>query len=157
CKECRENGGILLVQPEHVLSFKLMAIESILNGDEALGQSLLKTQHFFETESRDIIDESDENFSVKFELIYTMGLQQPIELSPDRWVLIHHILGLVARYAPKVALAMGEEAIEVDDQRGHFPRTRILQPEAGAHLRMIIAKHICESGLVGFPVTHQSA
>jgi hypothetical protein len=155
--ECMESGGILLVQPEHVLSFKLMAIESILNSDDLLGQSLLKSLHFFDTESRDIIDESDENFSVKFELIYTMGLQQPIELSPDRWILIQHILGLVARFAPEIALAMGTQSIEVESRRGHFPKTRILQREAGAHLRVIIAAHICESGLVGFPVTHQCA
>ncbi|KAK3063062.1 hypothetical protein LTS18_002822, partial [Coniosporium uncinatum] len=101
---CMESGGVLLVQPEHVLSFKLMAVESVINGDDLLGDSLLKSQHFFETESRDIIDESDENFSVKFELIYTMGLQQPIELSPDRWILIQHLLGLVARFAPVIAL-----------------------------------------------------
>lgn len=155
CAECMENGGVLLVQPEHVLSFKLMGIESVINGDDLLGQSLLRSQHFFETKSRDIIDESDENFSVKFELIYTMGLQQPIELSPDRWILIQHVLGLVARFAPKVALAVGTQSIEVEDRRGRFPRTRILQPEAGKRLRMVIARHICDFGFIGFPVTHQ--
>ncbi|RDW72793.1 hypothetical protein BP6252_06700 [Coleophoma cylindrospora] len=153
--ECMRSGGILLVQPEHVLSFKLMAIESILNDDGLFSQSLLKSLHFFDTKSRDIIDESDENFSVKFELIYTMGLQQPVELSPDRWILIQHILGLVSRFAPKVAITMGTQSIEVDGRSGRFPRIRILQPEAGSRLRMIIAEHICESGLVGFPITHQ--
>ncbi|RDW87962.1 hypothetical protein BP5796_03656 [Coleophoma crateriformis] len=155
--ECMKNGGILLVQPEHVLSFKLMAIESILNDDDLLGQSLLKSLHFFDTESRDVIDESDENFSVKFELIYTMGLQQPVELSPDRWILIQHILGLVARFAPEIVVMKGTQSIEVDDRSGRFPRIRILQPEAGSHLRMLIAGHICKSGLVGFPITHQCA
>ena len=155
--ECMKRGGILLVQPEHVLSFKLMALESLNNDEDLLGRSLLKIQHLFETQSRDVIDESDENFSVKFELIYTMGLQQPIELSPDRWILIQHILGLVARFAPDIALALGTQAIELEDRRGCFPRTRILQTEAGRRLRMDIAKHICKFGLVGFPVTHQSA
>jgi len=152
-----ESGGVLLVQPEHVLSFKLMAIESVINGDDLLGRCLLKIQHFFENESRDIIDESDENFSVKFELTYTMGLQQPIELSPDRWILIQHLLGLVARFAPVTAIELGAQSIEVEDRPGRFPGTRILRPEAGNLLRTKIAKHICEFGLVGFPVTYQCA
>jgi hypothetical protein len=74
CQECRANRGILLVQPEHILSLKLMGIECLLNGQPDVGKSLLRTQNFFDTHSRDIVDESDENFSVKFELVYTMGM-----------------------------------------------------------------------------------
>jgi hypothetical protein len=72
-QECMANRGIVLVQPEHILSFKLMGIECLLNGQPDIGRSLLRTQHFFDNKSRDIVDESDENFSVKFELVYTMG------------------------------------------------------------------------------------
>ena len=72
-QECMTNRGIMLVQPEHILSFKLMGIECLLNGQPDVGRSLLRTQHFFDNKSRDIVDESDENFSVKFELVYTMG------------------------------------------------------------------------------------
>jgi len=89
-RECMTNGGILLVHPEHILSFKLMGLECLISGKEAVGSSLLSTQEFFDTSSRDIVDESDENFSVKFELIYTMGMQRPIELSPERWTCIQH-------------------------------------------------------------------
>jgi hypothetical protein len=72
-RECMTNRGIMLVQPEHLLSFKLMGIECLLNGQPDIGRSLLRTQRFFDNKSRDIVDESDENFSVKFELVYTMG------------------------------------------------------------------------------------
>lgn len=72
-QDCITNRGIVLIQPEHILSFKLMGIESLLNGQPDLGRSLLRTQDFFDSKSRDIVDESDENFSVKFELVYTMG------------------------------------------------------------------------------------
>jgi len=71
--DCMTSRGIMLVQPEHILSFKLMGIECLLSGQPDLGRSLLRTQHFFDKKSRDIVDESDENFSVKFELVYTMG------------------------------------------------------------------------------------
>jgi hypothetical protein len=72
-QECMTNRGIMLIQPEHVLSFKLMGIECLLSGKPDIGRSLLRTQHFFDNKSRDIVDESDEIFSVKYELVYTMG------------------------------------------------------------------------------------
>ena len=81
------EGGILLVQPEHILSFQLMCVESMIAGKNDIGPSLLATQDFFNQFSRDIVDESDENFSVKFELIYTIGTQRQTELSPDRWTI----------------------------------------------------------------------
>jgi len=105
CRECKANGGVLLVHPEHVLSFKLMGLECMNTGKEATGSSLLGTQSFFDSSSRDIVDESDENFSVKFELIYTMGTQRPIELSPERWTCIQQVLEVVRKFAPGVKKA----------------------------------------------------
>lgn len=72
-QECMTSRGIMLVQPEHILSFKLVGIECLLNGQPDVGRPLLRTQQFLEHNSRDILDESDENFNVKFELVYTMG------------------------------------------------------------------------------------
>lgn len=50
-----------------------MGIECLLNGKPDVGRSLLLKQRFFDDKSRHIVDESNENFSVKFELVYTMG------------------------------------------------------------------------------------
>ncbi|KAF2866821.1 hypothetical protein BDV95DRAFT_611492 [Massariosphaeria phaeospora] len=153
--ECIATRGILLVQPEHILSFKLMGIECLLTDRESLGRSLLATQQFFDTKSRDIVDESDENFSVKFELIYTMGVQGPIELSPERWNMAHAVLGLVLRYSFDVKRAL-PASIELDDRwEGRFPRIRILRSNANEQLSHLVAKHICTNGLLGFPVSHQ--
>jgi hypothetical protein len=153
-RECMEKGGILLVHPEHILSFKLMGLECTL-GNEAVGSSLLDMQSFFDSSSRDIVDESDENFSVKFELIYTMGLQRSIELSPERWTCIQQVLELVRRFAPGVK---NELPLSLDlNERwpGGFPRTRILRPDAGQRLFRRVAEHICEVGIDGFPIARQ--
>ncbi|KAF2664444.1 hypothetical protein BT63DRAFT_89804 [Microthyrium microscopicum] len=155
--ECIKTGGILLLQPEHILSFKLMAVEHSINGNLDLAARLLKTQHLFDSRSRDVIDESDENFSVKFELVYTMGLQQPIELSPDRWIIIQRVLALVARFAIEVKAELGHHVIEVDSRwPGRFPRIRFLRPEGQAALFKKVATHICAFGLPGLPVAHLS-
>jgi hypothetical protein len=155
CRECMTSGGILLVQPEHILSFKLMGLECLSTGKEAIGRSLLNTQEFFDTSSRDLVDESDENFSVKFELIYTMGMQRPIELSPERWICIQQVLNLVRIFVPLVKKNF-PDSIDVNGRRpGAFPRTRVLRPSAGQDILSRIAKRICETGLNGFPIARQ--
>jgi hypothetical protein len=40
-RECRRNGGILLVQPEHILSFRLMAPECCIAGKDDVGKTLM--------------------------------------------------------------------------------------------------------------------
>lgn len=117
---CRKERGVLLVQPEHILSFKLMGLESIYGQSGSLGTQILTTYREFESVSRDIVDESDENFSVKFELIYTIGAQQPIDMSPERWTMIQELMDIVLEVARN--LATGPETIkellfEEDDTR----------------------------------------
>ncbi|KAL7928418.1 hypothetical protein V8C35DRAFT_332985 [Trichoderma chlorosporum] len=76
-RKCSETGGILLMQPEHLLSFKLMEV----------GQILLDIQHYFNNHSRTIVDESDDIFSV------------PIELSTSRWIIVQRVFSIVMRAA----------------------------------------------------------
>ncbi|KAJ3939013.1 uncharacterized protein N0V96_011127 [Colletotrichum fioriniae] len=83
-KRCMESKGVLLIQPEHILSFQLMGFETAIAGKGDVSQSLIRSQQFLDEFSRNIVDESDENFNVKFELVYTMGSQQPVEHSPNR-------------------------------------------------------------------------
>ena len=44
-EECMRTSGVLLVQPEHLLSFKLMGIERLLSGESELGNILIAIQH----------------------------------------------------------------------------------------------------------------
>ena len=154
-RDCMEQGGTLLLQPEHVLSFQLMGFERCISGDVSVGVSLLGTQQFFDQPSRDIVDESDENFSVKFELIYSMGTQRHIDASPDRWLCIQEVLDLVAQNAPAVAKELPSSIELYTCSTGGFPRIRILCRDAEALLLERVARRICESGLAGFPISRQ--
>ncbi|OJK01293.1 hypothetical protein ASPACDRAFT_51200 [Aspergillus aculeatus ATCC 16872] len=155
CKDCMAEGGVLLVQPEHLLSLKLMCLECFITGREAVGVCLLRILDFFQTSSRDLVDESDENFSVKFELIYTMGTQRPLELSPQRWNLIQEMLGLVRRYAPVIKMQL-PRSIEVEELHpGSFPRIRLLRADAAHRLFERIADHISHYGIDNLPISRQ--
>lgn len=156
CQKCMCEGGVLLVQPEHVLSLKLMCLENFIAGNTSIAMVLLETLRFFHTCSRDIVDESDENFNVKFELIYTMGLQRPVELGPQRWCLIHQLLELVQTFAPEVQNRF-PQSIQVDRQpNGAVPRIRLLGRDAERELFRLVAKHICRKGIEALPICRQS-
>jgi hypothetical protein len=113
-KECVENCGVLLIQPEHILSFKLIGIKSVLIDESELAQSMLATQEYFDSLTCDIIDKVDENLSVKFELIYTMGSQESIDYTPERWTIIQQILALLPRFAIQTQKDL-LEAINIQD------------------------------------------
>ncbi|KAK3045845.1 hypothetical protein LTR09_012620 [Extremus antarcticus] len=153
--ECMRNGGILLVQPEHILSFKLMAPECYIAGREDVGRELMATQDFLESKARDLVDGSDENFSVHFELIYTMGMQRPIEMMPDRWMLLQQVLGLVRQLAPAIVHDLPLSVDYHPGVSGSFPRLRILRSDAQALLLQRLAENVCENGLEGFQISRQ--
>ena len=155
CSECMTEGGVLLVQPEHILSLKLMCLECFINGKEDIGNRLLNTLELFRASSRDLVDESDENFSARFELIYTMGTQRALELSPQRWTLTQQVLGLVRIYAPYVKEKY-PQSIEVSEHhRGGFPRIRLLREDATVELFSRICDHICNNGIDSLPISRQ--
>ncbi|KAK7942691.1 uncharacterized protein PG986_011804 [Apiospora aurea] len=164
---CRKAGGVLLVQPEELLSFKLMALEHVgaprtplaafSNSMTNTGHRLIKSQKYLDALSRDIIDESDENFSVKFELVYTIGSQRPTEMSPDRWLVIQNVLTYIARYAPDVSKSHPESIQLHTARRGQFAVLRFLKEEAGRLLLRKVARHICDYGCQGLPMSHQGS
>ncbi|KAJ5482289.1 hypothetical protein N7475_001101 [Penicillium sp. IBT 31633x] len=155
CRECMAQGGVLLVQPEHILSLKLMCLECFINEKPAVGQSLLRILQFFHDYSHDIDDESDENFNVKFELIYTMGSQTPVEFSPHRGYLVQQVLEVLREYASGV-MQEYPRSIEVDKQQSSgFPRICLLRRDAEEALFERVATHICKKEILSLPISRQ--
>lgn len=153
--QCQKEGGVLLVQPEHLLSLQLMELELELSGHSLISQKLTQIRKSFDYSSRDIVDESDENFSVKFELTYTLGQQQALEHSPYRWIIVQEVLSLARRFAAEVATEF-PLSMEFDNRRGErFPRIRILRQDAEQAMFDRIADFICETGMTGFPIARQ--
>lgn len=154
-KKCSKTGGVLLMQPEHLLSFKLMGIENRLSSQEEVGQILLDVQHYFNTHSRFIVDESDDIFSVKFELIYTIGSQVDIDLSPNRWIIVQRVLSMVMLAVHLIRDKL-PQSIEISDaKRGQFPRIRLLRQDAEDMLLSLLAEEICSTGVPGLPIMRQ--
>ncbi|KAG8775277.1 hypothetical protein FRC12_001580, partial [Ceratobasidium sp. 428] len=131
--ECMREGGILLVQPEHVLSFKLMGIDQLISSssseDIAVANQLRDMQTWLSNNARDILDESDEILHVRYQLVYTVGEQQPLEGHPDRWTTTQQTLSLVARHLSQLKQKYPEHVKHEARPDGQFPFIRLM-PES---------------------------
>ena len=141
-KECLHVGGILLCLPEHILSFKLMALEALSSDPtSSLSRGLGSIQQWLEGHARDILDESDEILSPKYQLIYTVGTQHNPDGGFIRWKIIQEVLGLLKN---QVQECDDDEALDLqgDTQPQQFPQIRVLKREYGTKLFQSIAKSI---------------
>lgn len=153
-EECVKVGGIMVAQPEHILSFKLMGVDRLLSTSNpnslSIAQSLVKTQRWLEKTSRDILDESDEILHVRYQLLYTVGGQQSLDGHPDRWTTIQQLFWLVRKNTAQVQ-EEHPHALEVQQTKnGNFPVTRILSNEAGKCLMKYVIKDVMNGRLDNF-------
>ncbi|KAF7371022.1 hypothetical protein MSAN_00736400 [Mycena sanguinolenta] len=148
-KECARSGGILLCQPEHILSFKLMGLNSLSESEtDAKTRLLREAQSWLDSTTRDILDESDEILNVRYQLIYAVGTPKPLDGRPWRWQITQAIFSLLQTVAKTIPAGL---EIGVAEKACQFPGTRILTPE-GSHalLDSIVQKIIVEDALQGW-------
>jgi len=103
-ERCVSEGGVLVVQPEHMLSLKLMHIDALLgphdNNEAHVTADGLGVLHDWLTNvSRDVLDESDEILHVRYQVIYTAGKQMPVNDHPNRWITIQQVFSLLQTHA----------------------------------------------------------
>ncbi|KAJ7575497.1 hypothetical protein C8J56DRAFT_974753, partial [Mycena floridula] len=140
-ERCRSSQGVLVVQPEHILSYRLVAVDRLLvDGDSSLTRSLLSSIRWMHKVSRDIFDESDEILHTRYQLIYTVGHQQPLELHPHRWVIIQELLSHFVKHAPLIDSDFPNRILVSDQQMsyGEFPRVQISPDGASAALTALV-------------------
>ncbi|KAA8907564.1 hypothetical protein FN846DRAFT_906594 [Sphaerosporella brunnea] len=144
-EECMATRGILLVQPEHLLSFKLMGFEKLDDPSTAsasVAKQLLDTQTWLEQKARDVLDESDEILHVRYQLIYTLGKQTYLDHAPERWIIVQQLLDLVLSHATRLREEF-PKGVEIHGVHpGSFPQIRILEDQAGEKLLQCLEKDI---------------
>ncbi|KAL4077945.1 hypothetical protein J3A83DRAFT_1702057 [Scleroderma citrinum] len=143
-KECKRERGILVAQPDHILSFKLMTIETQFDEGESISAQLLKTQRWLDSNVRDILDECDEILHVRNQLVYTIGSKQHLQCFPERWTSAQRILGVVKNHATSLQTRFTRGVIFEPCPRGAFPHIHILHHEIGKELICRIAQDIMD-------------
>ncbi|KAG1740596.1 hypothetical protein EDB19DRAFT_1895295 [Suillus lakei] len=146
-QECMDTKGILVVQPDHILSFQLMAVDRQLPPETEAAEDMLRTQLWLDNHTRDILDESDEILHVRYQLVYTVGYQKPLQGYPERWTTTQQILSLVAKHTPRLMSEFPSCSEVSAREHGGFPFVRVLHPTAGEALVRWIAQDVISGAL----------
>lgn len=74
------------------MSFQLKLYETAQKGNADISTNLLKIQQWINQNTRTILDESDAILHPKYQLIYTIGNQRPLDGGTNRWIVAQAIL-----------------------------------------------------------------
>ncbi len=142
-RQCVAEGGLLVVQPEHLFSQKLTCIDTLLASRDSprkrdIAKRLGELQRWLARVSRDVLDESDEILHVRNQLVYTTGQQMPVEDHPNRWYTTQQVFGLLRGHAAQLHDSFAQ-SFELDQSQKGFPTMRILDPNVSRKLSSLIA------------------
>ncbi|CAE6503446.1 unnamed protein product [Rhizoctonia solani] len=104
--------------------YRLISIKG--SSEIADKNALREIQGWLETHTRDILDESDEILHVRYQLVYTIGKQQPPEDHPDRWTTTQQLLGLCATHIEKLQREYPDSLTHRFTGDAQFPTLRIM-------------------------------
>jgi hypothetical protein len=129
-KRCVTKGGILVVQPEHILSQRLTHIDTLIaspgNSEKlSIARELGILQDWMAKVSRDVLDESDEILHVRYQLVYAVGNQMPVDDCPNRWITTQRVLGRLQAHARDLC-AKFPEMCQIDTAPTGFSIIRVL-------------------------------
>jgi hypothetical protein len=150
-RRCTAEGGVLVVQPEHMLSQKLMHIDYLLtshgnNEKSSVVQELGVLQDWVTKSSRDVLDESDELLHVRYQLVYTAGEQKPVDDHPNRWTTIQQVFGRLQVHAVKLRTIF-PKMIAIDAIMNGFSIIRILDPAIFQDISSLIVDDALKGGI----------
>jgi hypothetical protein len=158
-RKCAAEGGVLVVQPEHILSQKLMHIDFLLMSDGnaekySVAHELKVLQDWVTKVSRDVLDESDELLHVRYQLVYTAGEQMPVDDHPNRWTTIQQAFSRLQVHAVKLH-AKYPKMIAIDNTTlnlNGFPIIRILDSVIFRDISSLILDDALGGGLSNLPL-----
>ena len=155
-RRCVAEGGVLVVQPEHILSQKLMHVDILLTSHQdsekhSIANEMGALQGWVAKASRDVLDESDEILHVRYQLIYTSGKQMPLDDHPNRWTTIQQVFGRLQEHAKRLHRRFPKK-FEIDVTPRGFPIIRILDPAISKELSSLIVDDALEGQLPNLPM-----
>jgi len=157
-QECVQCRGVLIAQPDHILSFKLMVADHNIQLANArpipptsIARPLLDLERWLWRYSRDILDESDEILRVRYQVIYTAGFQEPMYDHPYRWLTTQCVLFRVRIHIPMITEQFLDDITVEKGNDGLFPRLRSIGASATGALVDALAEDALNGELTTCP------
>ena len=138
--------GVFIALPEDRLSFHLKAIDECISDRYKTGCDLYGIEQWLRENSREILDEAEEILNVKFQLIYTVGSQLPVDNGELRWRVAQSILSIARRHMSDIAAEAGPSTVELHSFKNshRFPMFRLLRRDC---FYLIFCKRIAKEFL----------
>jgi len=155
-RRCVSEGGVLVVQPEHILSQKLMRINFLLTSHRkrvktSVANDLGVLEDWVTSVSRDVLDESDDVLHVRYQLVYTTGEQMPVDDHPNRWVTTQEVLGQLKVHAMRLR-SKYPKTLEFNQTQRGFPTMRILDRTISQEISSLIVDDALGGALSTLPL-----
>ncbi|KAH9028425.1 hypothetical protein EDB83DRAFT_2422333, partial [Lactarius deliciosus] len=155
-RRCVDEGGVLVVQPEHILSQKLTRINFLLTSHSnceklSIANDLGVLGDWVAKVSRDVLDESDEILHVRYQLVYTAGKQMPIDDHPNRWVTTQEVLDRLKVHAKRLR-SRYMRTLEFNQTQRGFPTIRILDRAVSQKISSLIIDDALGGALSTLPL-----
>ena len=115
-------------------------------------------QKWIDSHTRDILDESDQILHSRFQLIYSIGLQQHMDGYPDRWTITQQVLRL-AKDAARAISRNHSNFVEYEcGPPGSFPHIHAVRAsDVGRRLVSLIVQDIMAGRLPNFDFQHTAS
>lgn len=116
--------------PEYQLSFQLKLYESISKNEneQETTNKLLSVQNWLNSNIRSVLDESDAILQPKYQLIYTVGNQLPLDGGIQRWAVMQALLKRVPHHMHRLRDDYGNDCIEFDEKHMENDRPNAFTP-----------------------------
>jgi Protein of unknown function (DUF3638) len=155
-ERCLTEGGVLVVQPEHLLSQKLKHIDICLrshgsNKKSSIAYELEGLQDWLANVSRDVLDESDEILHVRCQHIYSVGKQMPIDDHPNRWVTLQQVFSRLQSHVMELHTSY-PRMLDIDTTLRGFPIIHILDSAIFQRISSLIMDDALEGRLPNLQV-----
>lgn len=105
---------MILTLPEYRLSFQLKIYETVCKNRPSHAQHFLTAHKWINANVRNILDESDAILQPKYQLIYTIGEQKPLDGGAARWIVIQAVLECMPLQMKRLYEKHGKSKIEFD-------------------------------------------
>lgn len=122
-EKCMKTGGVVMTLPEHQLSFQLKIYETARKCNVELSKLLLNTFEWLNKHVRSVMDESDAILQPKYQLVYTIGEELPLDGANLRWTILQDLLKCIPQHMLELWQKYGNQKIEFDE--GYRQRERL--------------------------------
>jgi hypothetical protein len=153
---CLNSHGVLLTQPEYLLSFTLTGVERLWAKDLEVASSIFRAIAVANSICWDVVDECDA-ILVDNQLIYTIGAQQVVQGGSGRWKTIQEILTFASAHAAECHAEFPEYVEWSNNGSGNFPNIRMSDSRAGVFLANAIAEELKRDMLLNINFTSLSS